>query len=118
MKKKDIAKKAEQQSKLITFQAKENRRLWHQNEWFCSVRDVVAALTDSAILTAEISKATFGVNSSHYKSHKNLPAQSKANLRDHMDDLALIFAMLGERVTTAISQSEEPDIFLQSKHVA
>ncbi len=42
---------------------------------------------DFAILTAEISKATFGVTPSEYKKLKQLPEQSKANLRDHMDDL-------------------------------
>jgi len=53
------------------------------------------------ILTAEISKATFGVTPSQYKKLKGLKRQ---NLRDHMDDLELIFNMLGERVTTEISQ--------------
>ena len=60
-----------------------------------------------AILTAEISKATFGMTPSEYKEHKNLPAQSKANLRDHMTDLELIFTMLGEKVTTEISKKEK-----------
>ena len=53
---------------------------------------------DYAILTAEISKATFGMTPSEYKEFKNLPAKSKINLRDNMDDLELIFTMLGERV--------------------
>ncbi|KAF5421776.1 MAG: hypothetical protein C5S45_03260 [Candidatus Methanocomedens sp.] len=59
-----------------------------------------------AILTAEISKATFGLTPNEYKNHKNLPQKSKMNLHDHMDDLELIFTMLGERVTTEISQKE------------
>jgi DNA-damage-inducible protein D len=58
---------------------------------------------DYAILTAEISKATFGMTPSEYKEFKNLPVKSKVNLRDNMDDLELIFTMLGERVTTEIS---------------
>ena len=45
---------------------------------------------DFAILTAEISKATFGLTPAEYKNHKNLPQRSKMNLRDHMDDLELI----------------------------
>jgi len=45
------------------------------------------------ILTAEISKATFGVTPSEYKKLKGLKRQ---NLRDHMDDLELIFNMLSE----------------------
>jgi len=73
---------------------------------------------DYAILTAEISKATFGMTPSQYKNHKNIPTKSKANLRDHMDDLELIFTMLGERMTTEISQEEEPDTFEKNKDVA
>ena len=73
---------------------------------------------DYAILTAEISKATFGMTPSEYKGFKNLPAKSKINLRDNMDDLELIFTMLGERVTTEISKKEKPDTFYKSKTVA
>ena len=67
------------------------------------------------ILTAEISKATFGVTPSEYKKLKGLKRQ---NLRDHMDDLELIFNMLGERVTTEISQQEKSDTFVKNKMVA
>ena len=67
------------------------------------------------ILTAEISKATFGLIPSQYKKLKNLKHQ---NLRDHMNDLELIFSMLGERVTTEISQQEKPDTFNKNKFVA
>ncbi len=35
-----------------------------------------------------------------------------------MTDLELIFTMLGERVTTEISQKEKPDTFQKSKQVA
>jgi len=73
---------------------------------------------DYAILTAEISKATFGMTPSEYKAFKNLPAKSKLNLRDNMDDLELIFTMLGERVTTEISKKEKPDTFTKNKKVA
>lgn len=72
---------------------------------------------DYAILTAEISKATFGVTPSEYKEIKGL-TQKNQNLRDHMDDLELIFTMLGERVTTEISQKEEPETFAQSRRIA
>ncbi|MFH1798076.1 MAG: Bro-N domain-containing protein [Candidatus Omnitrophota bacterium] len=67
------------------------------------------------ILTAEISKAAFGVTPSEYKKLKGL---KRENLRDHMDDLELIFNMLGERVTTEISQQEKPDTFSKNKIVA
>lgn len=73
---------------------------------------------DYTILTAEISKATFGMTPSEYKAFKNLPAKSKANLRDNMDDLELIFTMLGERVTTEISKEEKPETFNENKKVA
>ena len=73
---------------------------------------------DYAILTAEISKATFGMTPSEYKVFKNLPAKSKVNLRDNMDDLELIFTMLGERVTTEISKKEKPETFSENKDVA
>lgn len=73
---------------------------------------------DYAILTAEISKATFGMTPSEYKEFKNLPAKSKINLKDNMDDLELIFTMLGERVTTEISKEEKPSTFGENKSVA
>lgn len=73
---------------------------------------------DYAILTAEISKATFGMTPTEYKQHKNLPETSKANLRDHMTDLELIFTMLGEQVTTEISKAEKPEDMSANKKVA
>jgi len=59
--------------------------------------------TDFQILTAEISKATFGVTPKEYKKLKGL---KRENLRDHMDDFELIFNMLGERATTEIHRTE------------
>lgn len=59
---------------------------------------------DYAILTAEISKATFGMTPSEYKKLKGL---KRENLRDHMNDLELIFSMLGERVSTEITRKED-----------
>lgn len=73
---------------------------------------------DFAILTAEISKATFGLTPSEYRTLKKLPEKSKANLRDHMDDLELIFTMLGERMTTEISRDEEPKTFEENRNVS
>lgn len=72
---------------------------------------------DFAILTAEISKATFGLTPSEYKNVKGLTKKNQ-NLRDHMTDLELIFTMLGERVTTEISQQEKPEDFEENKDVA
>ena len=73
--------------------------------------------SDYAILTAEISNATFGLTPSEYKKYKGLMKKNQ-NLRDHMSDLELIFTMLGERVTTEIYQKEKPDTFIENKQVA
>lgn len=73
---------------------------------------------DYSILTAEISRATFGMTPSEYKKLKDIPGKSKANLRDNMTDLELIFTMLGEKVTTEISQNEEPKGMPANKKVA
>lgn len=72
---------------------------------------------DFAILTAEISKATFGMTPSAYKAYKGLESPNQ-NLRDHMNDLELIFTMLGERVTTELSRQEKPDTMPKHKSVA
>jgi len=68
-----------------------------------------------AILTAEISKATFGLTPSEYKQVKGLKSQ---NLRDHFNDLELIFSMLGEASTTAIVRTQNPKGFVQNKQAA
>ena len=72
---------------------------------------------DYAILTSEISKATFGLTPSEYKQVKGLTKKNQ-NLRDHMTDLELIFTMLGEKVTTEISKTEKPNTFGENKKVA
>jgi DNA-damage-inducible protein D len=68
-----------------------------------------------AILTAEISRATFGLTPSEYKKVKGLKSQ---NLRDHMTDLELIFSMLGEASTTAIVKTQNPKGFIENKKAA
>ncbi len=68
-----------------------------------------------AILTAEISKATFGMTPNEYKDFKGL---KKENLRDHMDDLELIFTMLGEASTTAIARGKDTRGFSENKDAA
>ncbi|MFA5291405.1 MAG: Bro-N domain-containing protein [Phycisphaerae bacterium] len=67
------------------------------------------------ILTAEISKAAFGLTPGQYKKLKGL---KRENLRDHMTDLELIFSMLGEASTTQITRVEAPDGFDENKSVA
>ena len=68
-----------------------------------------------AILTAEISKATFGMTPSQYKKFKGL---KRENLRDHMGDLELIFSMLGEASTTEIAKNKNAQGFGQNKQAA
>jgi DNA-damage-inducible protein D len=68
-----------------------------------------------SILTAEISKATFGITPSEYKELKQL---KRENLRDHMTDLELIFSMLGERATTEITQTDNSQGFDKLKRDA
>jgi hypothetical protein len=68
-----------------------------------------------AILTAEISKATFGLTPSEYKQVKGLKSQ---NLRDHFNDLELIFSMLGEASTTAIVRTQNPEGFIENRQSA
>ena len=68
-----------------------------------------------SILTAEISKATFGITPTEHKAIKELKNQS---LRDHMTDLELIFTMLGEASTTEIAKARSTQGFVQNKEAA
>ena len=70
-----------------------------------------------SILTAEISKATFGIIPSEYKSLKGLTKPSE-NLRDHMTDLELIFTMLGEASTTEIAKNKNAQGFIENQKAA
>jgi DNA-damage-inducible protein D len=70
-----------------------------------------------AILTAEISKATFGLVPSDYKKLKGL-TKPQENLRDHMTDLELIFTMLGEASTTEIARKKDAQGFAQNESAA
>ena len=72
---------------------------------------------DFAILTAEISKATFGMTPAEYKGFKSL-ASPKDNLRDHMTDLELIFTMLGEASTTEIARKKDAQGLPENKQAA
>jgi DNA-damage-inducible protein D len=68
-----------------------------------------------AILTSEISKATFGLTPAEYK---NLKGLKRENLRDHMTDLELIFTMLGEAATTEIARNKGAAGFNENKKAA
>ena len=70
-----------------------------------------------AILTAEISQATFGVKPSEHKKLKDL-THPQDNLRDHMTDLELIFTMLGEAATTEIARNRDAQGFPENQKAA
>ena len=73
------------------------------NEW---KKRGVKEQMEYAILTAEISRATFGMTPSEYREFKRLDKRND-NLRDHMTDLELIFTMLGEASTTEIARNKD-----------
>jgi DNA-damage-inducible protein D len=68
-----------------------------------------------SILTAEISKATFGLSPSEYK---NLKGLQRENLRDHMTNLELIFTMLGEEATRQIAVDKDAQGFPENHDAA
>jgi len=82
------------------------------NEWD---KRAIKTEKEYAILTTEISKATFGMTPSEYKQFKGL---KKENLRDHMNDLELIFSMLGEAATTEITRNKDVHGFDDGKEAA
>jgi len=82
------------------------------DEW--KKRDV-GAEKEYAILTAEISQATFSMTPNEYKKFKSL---KRENLRDHMNDLELIFSMLGEASTTEIARNKNCQGFAENKGAA
>lgn len=107
---------------LVTVRMKEiYRAKGYSDEWIAlrqrgiAIRD---SLTDEwkhrgikegkeyAILTAEISKAAFGITPSEHKKLKSLERPSE-NLRDHMTDLELLFTALGEASTTEIAKTND-----------
>jgi len=82
------------------------------SEWY---NRAIKTEKEYAILTAEISKATFGLTPSEYKELKGL---NRENLRDHMTDLELIFSMLSEAATTEITQNKNVQGFDDVKKAA
>tara|TARA_B100000315_G_C14562259_1_gene581104 strand:+ start:1154 stop:2011 length:858 start_codon:yes stop_codon:yes gene_type:complete len=72
---------------------------------------------DFAILTNEISKATFGKTVGEYKQFKGLQRPNQ-NLRDHMNDWELILNMIGEKATTDITIAKDAQGFPGLKQTA
>ena len=73
--------------------------------------------TEFAILTNEVSKATFGKTIGEYKEFKRLQ-EKKQNLRDHMTDWELILTMFGEKATTDITREKDAQGFDKCKDSA
>ena len=84
------------------------------DEW--KQRDVTQE-KDFAILTNEISKATFGKTVEEYKQFKGV-LKPNQNLRDHMNDWELILNMIGEKATTDITIAKDAKGFLELRHTA
>ena len=68
-----------------------------------------------SILTAEISRGTFGITPSQHSKIKGL---EKQNLRDHMTDLELVFTMLGEVVTKNLAEKDDAQGFEENLDTA
>ena len=68
---------------------------------------------EHAILTSEISKATFGMTPSEYCDLKEL-----GKTGNHMSDLELIFTMLGEASTTEIARQHDAQCFGPNRSAA
>jgi len=75
----------------------------------------VKSRQDFSILTAEISRATFGLTPTEYKKLKGLKTE---NLRDHMDDIELILTMLGEATTTRFTRDRDSQEFPELRNDA
>jgi uncharacterized protein YqgV (UPF0045/DUF77 family) len=118
------------------FQDKKIRSVWNELEqqWYFSVVDVVGVLSDSINATDYLKKMRkrdtelsnyIGTNCPHvemrtetFKKRKTLSGNIRDILRIIQSILELIFTMLGERVTTEISQEEKPESFGANKKVA
>lgn len=84
------------------------------NEW---KKRGVKEQREYSILTAEISRATFGMTPAEYKAFKSLDKPAD-NLRDHMNDLELIFTMLGEASTTEIARNKDAQGYVENRNAA
>ena len=84
------------------------------NEWN---KRGVKEQREYSILTAEISRATFGMTPAEYKTFKSLDKPAD-NLRDHMNDLELIFTMLGEASTTEIARNKDAQGYVENRKAA
>ncbi len=84
------------------------------NEW---QKRGVKEQREYAILTAEISRATFGMTPAEYKAFKSLDKPAD-NLRDHMNDLELIFTMLGEASATEIARNKDAQGYADNRDAA
>ncbi|MFA6256615.1 MAG: hypothetical protein WC606_05595 [Candidatus Absconditabacterales bacterium] len=71
----------------------------------------VSSQIDYAILTNEITKATFGMTVSEYMQYKGLDRKSNHNLRDNMTDFEVVLTMLGETTMTNLHRKRDSKEF-------
>jgi hypothetical protein len=105
------------------------RRHWYNNEWFYSIVDIVACLTESKDSGAywrnlkkrliedegarEIHEGTFDISIQVHKKYKLIP--TKANLRDHMTHLELALTSLSEATAITLHQKRDSQGFSKLK---
>jgi DNA-damage-inducible protein D len=71
--------------------------------------------TDYAILTNEISQASFGMTVWEYMKYKWLSRKNNHNLRDNMTDFEIVLTMLGETTTTNLHRKRDSKQFHEPK---
>ena len=102
----------DENSKIALFKGKTIRRALDQGEWWFSVVDVVAALTDSANPRDYWFKMKIREKDEAEIELSTLCRQLKLESSDgkrYETDFELIFTMLGERATTEIHRTEDSE---------
>lgn len=106
------------ETSLIVFQGKGIRRTWHNREWFFSIIDIVTVLTGSSIPRRYWSDLKIKLKDEGFELYEKIVRLKRENLRDHMNDLELIFSMLGEAATTEITRNKNAQGFDEGKNAA
>jgi hypothetical protein len=110
------------EGRIVVFQEQAIRRAWHQSEWWFSVQDVIAILTDSPNPADYIKKMRLRdkeLSQGWGQLVTPLRLETEGGIqRDHMTDLELIFTMLGEASTTEIAKRQDAQGFQQNKAAA
>ena len=116
----------EQEKALVVFQDKKIRRIWHSNEWFFSVVDIVAALTDSPTPRQYWGKVKdrefIDIQLSPIWVQLKLPASDgksyDTDCANTQSMFRIIQSILGEASTTKIARNKNAQEFNQNKEAA